>query len=230
MQLAEYSHLHKGHFGLGSEAYTHFTSPIRRYPDLIVHRLLKDQAGMLRLGKKTKQDLVGHLPALTKECSRLERQAEQAEREAIRLKKAHFLSERLGETFKGTITGVAKFGIFVELEAILAEVLVHVSKLGNEYFHHDEERREMVGAETGRTFRLGDTLHVRVGEVNLRERRVLAELAEAPGSERLRRARDKQERKTKSERPERPARVPGKSRDKSSGPGEGRSGRRRRKR
>jgi ribonuclease R len=173
MKLAEYSHKHRGHFGLGSGAYTHFTSPIRRYPDLIVHRLLKDQARISRLGKKTRSQLQEELPDITREMSRLERQAEAAEREAIRLKKMHYLSARIGDVYHCTVTGVAHFGLFVELENVLAGALLHISKLGTEYFHFKEEERILVGGESGKVYATGDTLWVKVTEVNLRERKVM---------------------------------------------------------
>lgn len=181
MKLAEYSHKHRGHFGLGSGAYTHFTSPIRRYPDLIVHRLLKDQASIQRLGKKTRKQLLEDLPSITKEMSRLERQAEAAEREAIRLKKMHYLSARIGDVYHATVTGVTHFGLFVELEDVMAGALLHISKLGEEYFHFKEEQRQLVGAESGKVWDVGETLWVKVTQVNLRERKVLVVPGSRPG-------------------------------------------------
>jgi ribonuclease R len=173
MKLAEYSHKHRGHFGLGSTAYTHFTSPIRRYPDLIVHRLLKDQAHIQRLGKKQRKDLLAELPDQTRELSRLERKAEAAEREAIRIKKMHFLKERVGDVYQGTVVGVTHFGLFVELEDVMASALLHISNLGKEYFHFKEETRQLIGNESGKVFSLGDLLWVKVHQVNLRERKVM---------------------------------------------------------
>jgi ribonuclease R len=179
MKLAEYNPENRGHFGLGSKAYTHFTSPIRRYPDLIVHRLLKDRAKVLSLGKKKRASLVEDLPALCRECSRLERVAETAEREAVRLKKLHYLAQRVGETFEARVSGVTHFGLFLELDGVLAEGLLHISNLGSEYFHYEEERRELVGNETGRVYRMGTRLTVRVDKVDLRERRAFLQHVDA---------------------------------------------------
>lgn len=171
MKLAEYNPENRGHFGLGSKAYSHFTSPIRRYPDLLVHRLLKDRAKVLPLGKKKRAQLVDDLANLCRECSRLERVSEAAERDSIRLKKLHYLAERVGETFEARVNGVTHFGLFLELDGVMAEGLLHISNLGREYFHYDEARRELVGNESGRIYRLGTRLTVRVDRVDLRERR-----------------------------------------------------------
>lgn len=171
MKLAEYNPENRGHFGLGSKAYTHFTSPIRRYPDLIVHRLLKDRAKILSLGKKMRANLVEDLGAICQECSRLERVSEAAERDAIRLKKLHYLAERVGETFEARVNGVTHFGLFLELDGVLAEGLLHISNLGREFFHYDDARRELVGNESGRVYKMGTRLTVRVDKVDLRERR-----------------------------------------------------------
>ncbi len=171
MKLAEYTPDNKGHFGLGSKAYTHFTSPIRRYPDLLVHRLLKDRAKILNLGKKQRHQLIDNLSELCKECSRLERQAESAEREAIRLKKLHFLEAHKDEIFEARVNGVANFGLFFELEGVGAEGLMHISQISHEYLHYDQANKELTGNESGRVYRLGTRMTVRAESVNLRERR-----------------------------------------------------------
>lgn len=177
MQLAEYKAENEGHFGLCSPAYTHFTSPIRRYPDLIVHRLLKHRTGFQKLSKRAYGKLVEDLPALTKQLSVLERKAEDAERDATKLKKIHWLSsnEQEGTEHVGQITGVKDFGCFVELEGVGVDGLVHVSDLGQEYWQYEAEKRRFVGSDSGTVLRLGDRLKVRIAGVDLRDRRIRLE-------------------------------------------------------
>lgn len=181
MKLAEYRADNAGHFGLGSKAYTHFTSPIRRYPDLIVHRLLKDRAKTLVLGKKVRAELVEALPDQTRELSRLERRAEMAERDAHRLKKLHYLGERIGEDFEGVVTGVKGFGIFVELSELGIDGLVPVGELGDEYFHFEEDKGRLIGWESGRSFEVGSSVRVQVTGTSLRERRISLALSRTRG-------------------------------------------------
>jgi ribonuclease R len=161
MKQARYDVDNKGHFGLALPTYTHFTSPIRRYPDLIVHRVLRD----LRCGAAGESQRA-RLAAVAEGCSRLERNAEAAERELLNWKKVAFIAERRGATFDGRVTGVTQFGLFVQLEANLVEGLLRVARLGDEYFRFDAARSVLRGTRTGRCFHLGDRLRVRVEQVD----------------------------------------------------------------
>ena len=171
MRQAVYQTENIGHFGLAAEYYCHFTSPIRRYPDLLVHRLLhawlKDP------------DLTRHLPALAAESlegmaehsSAQERNAAEAERETVDLKKAEYMLGHIGETFEGVISGVASFGMFVELPNGV-EGLVHMSSLTDDYYEFVEDRYCLTGTHTGNTYRLGDTVEIEVLQVNMEDRSI----------------------------------------------------------
>lgn len=185
MKQARYSHENLGHFGLAARCYTHFTSPIRRYPDLVVHRILKDiLAGAVT--EKEQERLAAALPETAEQTSRRERLAMEAEREIVALKKAQFMKERVGETFEGYITGVSSFGFFVELIDLFVEGMVHVSTLANDFYRYEEKRHSLVGERTKETFRIGDRVSVLVAAVSIERRQVefvLAGLHEArPGS------------------------------------------------
>lgn len=169
MQQAKYSTECLGHFGLACEYYTHFTSPIRRYPDLQIHRIIKDSLrGRLNDRKKEHYDSI--LTEVATSTSRAERRADEAERETVKLKKAQYMSERIGEIFEGVISGVTNWGIYVELENTV-EGLVHVSSLRG-YFRFDEANYELVGEDTGIVYRLGERVKVMVHDVDLALRTV----------------------------------------------------------
>ncbi len=165
LKLAVYAPRNIGHFGLASRCYTHFTSPIRRYPDLIVHRMLTRRlAGPI--GDRQLAALKERLPVWGEELSRAERRAEKAEREAVKVKQAEFMSGKIGETFAGRITTVAPFGFFVELEEHFVEGLVRVNTLEDDYYVFDERKRFLRGDRTGREFHTGDRVTAEVKRVD----------------------------------------------------------------
>jgi ribonuclease R len=164
MMKAIYSTKNVGHFGLGFFHYTHFTSPIRRYPDLMVHRLLKKYAQDTSL--KDIQGTGNSLESICQQATAMERAAMEAERESNRLKKNEYISQFVGEEFDGIISGVLPFGIFVELFETLVEGLVHVKDLEG-YYIYDEKTYSLLGKNTNQRLRLGDTVRIKVKEVNL---------------------------------------------------------------
>ncbi|HZL05398.1 MAG TPA: ribonuclease R [Coriobacteriia bacterium] len=175
LERARYADYLDEHFGLASQAYTHFTSPIRRYPDLIVHRLLKAQLTGT-LGKEPTESMVAELNWLADHCSMMEREAEAAEDASQRVKLVELMAGHLGEVFDGIITGVMGFGLFVQLENT-AEGLVHVSAMTDDYYQHDAERFMLIGEKRGTVYRLGQRVGVRVLDVSIAERRIDFEMA-----------------------------------------------------
>ncbi len=160
MKQAKYSIECTGHFGLACQYYCHFTSPIRRYPDLQIHRIIKDQLRG-RLSEERILHYRGILPEVAKHSSETERRADEAERETDKLKKVEYMEDYIDECFDGVISGVTSWGIYVELPNTV-EGLIHVSKLPGDYYYYDESKCEMVGEATGRTFKLGMPVRVRV--------------------------------------------------------------------
>ncbi|MDZ4099924.1 MAG: RNB domain-containing ribonuclease, partial [Methylophilaceae bacterium] len=160
MQQAVYSPDNIGHFGLAYESYTHFTSPIRRYPDLLIHRAIKAVLN----GEKYK---AGDWQELGQHCSMTERRADDATRDVQAWLKCYYMQDRIGEVFDGTVAGVTSFGLFVALDGVYVEGLLHVTELGNDYFNYDKARHEMAGERTGVRYRLGDRLRVKVSRVDL---------------------------------------------------------------
>ena len=188
MSQAVYQPQNVGHFGLALERYAHFTSPIRRYPDLLVHRALRH---VLRGGKPA--DFVHdakEMEALGRHCSATERRADEATREAMDWLKCEFMLDRIGEEFDVIVTGVVDFGLFVQIPEFQIDGLVHVSSLGGDYYQRDPVHQRLVGEHSGRVFRLSDRLRVRLERVSLEDRKIDFELAdEAPPAKRGRRGR-----------------------------------------
>ncbi|MEA3363236.1 MAG: ribonuclease R [Thermodesulfobacteriota bacterium] len=175
LQRARYSPLNSGHFGLAAESYCHFTSPIRRYPDLIVHRVLK-----LALAGSPKSASVsdGRLETLSRECSAKEQRATEAERSLVDLRSCQVLSGRIGEEFSGTISSVTEFGFFVELDDLYVDGLVHIRTLQDDYFHFDPTTLTLTGERRHQSYRIGMRIKVRLKKVELWRRRIDFVLAE----------------------------------------------------
>ncbi|MBM7704533.1 ribonuclease R [Metabacillus iocasae] len=171
MKQARYEAESLGHFGLSTEFYTHFTSPIRRYPDLIVHRLIRTYLIEGKVDADTQARWKEDLPDIAEHSSNMERRAVDAERETDDMKKAEFMADKIGETFEGIISSVTNFGMFVELSNTI-EGLVHVSDLTDDYYRYDERHYAMIGERTGNVFRIGDEIEVKVVDVNKDERSI----------------------------------------------------------
>ncbi|WP_020407600.1 ribonuclease R [Hahella ganghwensis] len=194
LSQAKYQPDNQGHFGLGYQAYTHFTSPIRRYPDLLVHRAIRDLirgerpcSNVLRvdgakpLSKKARHTYdMAELVMLGEHCSMTERRADDATRDVMSWLKCEYLTQHVGDKFEGIISAVTAFGLFVELKELYVEGLVHVSSLKSDYYHFDAGKHRLVGERSGTTFRLGDEVHVQVVRVDLDDRKVDLELMGDP--------------------------------------------------
>ena len=165
MSKAEYAVGNIGHYGLGFDYYSHFTSPIRRYPDLIVHRLLK------RYAKGGAPADVEELAARCEHCSEQERNAEEAERESVKLKQVEYVKNHVGETFDGVVSGVTKFGVFVEITDLLVEGLVHVREM-DDYYVYDESTYTLRGENNGTSYRPGDSVRVEVASASVEDREI----------------------------------------------------------
>ena len=200
MMQAHYSTENIGHFGLASPAYTHFTSPIRRYPDLVVHRILREVGTRGRLTAERRAALERELPETARHCSERERKAMEAEREVVALKKCQFMATRVGDEFDGVIAGVTAFGFFVELTDVFVEGLVHISSIGDDYYTYVEKMHALVGRHTRRTFRVGDPVRVRVDRVDLDSRRIDFSIVKAEGAAGRRPARTGKTARTKAKR------------------------------
>ena len=160
MKQARYTTVCTGHFGLSTQYYCHFTSPIRRYPDLQIHRIIKENLhGNLNAKRIAHYERL--LPGLAEDCSKLERRADEAEREVEKLKKVQYMSKRIGECYTGVISGIHAWGMFVELSNTI-EGLVHVTNLEDDYYCYNEEKYAMIGQETGTVCTLGQKVSVMV--------------------------------------------------------------------
>jgi ribonuclease R len=170
MAKAIYSDRNIGHYGLAFDYYSHFTSPIRRYPDLIVHRMLKQYAAGISLQERNA--LRQRLPYIAKQSSVMERAAMEAERAAVKVMQVEYMKRHIGDEFPAVISGVTNFGIFVELTDLLVQGLLHVRDLNDDYYVFDEKQYTLKGRRTGTQYRLGDTLEVKVIRVNPEDRQI----------------------------------------------------------
>ena len=181
LRQAIYSPENVGHFGLAYESYTHFTSPIRRYPDLLVHRAIKSALAARRYEPGNWEEIGLH-------CSTTERRADEATRDVEDWLKCFYMKDRVGEVFEGSISSVVPFGLFVALDGVFVEGLVHVSELGHDYFHFDEKSHAMVGERSGRRFRLSDRVKVQLTRVDMEANKIDFRLAdETPARAKTRR-------------------------------------------
>jgi ribonuclease R len=181
MQKARYDAASLGHFGLATEHYTHFTSPIRRYPDLVVHRMLREsRRGTIDDARR--EELEEELSEAARHTSEMERRADEAERELLQWKKVRFMADKVGDEYHGYVTGVAPFGLFVELIEHFVEGLVHISSMADDYYRYVEQQHQLRGENTKRVYRLGDRVLVQVVRVDMERRQVdlgLVEILEA---------------------------------------------------
>jgi ribonuclease R len=171
MQKARYDPSNLGHFGLAAESYTHFTSPIRRYPDLVVHRTLRESRRG-RMSEERREELEEELPETARHTSERERRADDAERELVQWKKVRFMADKVGDEFSGYITGVTAFGLFIELVEHFVEGLVHISTMADDYYRFVERAHILRGENTGKVYRLGDRVEVQVLKVDMERRQV----------------------------------------------------------
>ena len=179
MKQAAYTTTCSGHFGLAAKYYCHFTSPIRRYPDLQIHRIIKEV-----LRGRMKEDRISHytelLPVVAEHCSKTERRADEAERDTVKMKKAEYMKQHIGEEYDAVISGITSFGIYAELPNTV-EGLIHVSRMYDDRYYYKEETYEMYGIDTGRVFRLGDTIRIRVVDADKATKTVDFELVSEKG-------------------------------------------------
>src|SRR4051812_23165015 len=218
MQKARYAPDNLGHFGLASKSYTHFTSPIRRYPDLVVHRALRASRHKT-LSAEEREEQREELPEVARHTSEMERRADDAERELLQWKKVKFMADKVGDEFEGYITGVTAFGLFIELIEHFVEGLVHVSTMADDYYRLVEGAHLLQGENTKKVYRLGDKVNVQVVRVNMDVRQVdlglveiLERVRQGERGPRHTRARPKQEQRRKKQRPGRQERQKSKGR------------------
>jgi ribonuclease R len=210
MQRARYDPVSLGHFGLAAEYYTHFTSPIRRYPDLVVHRSLREsRRGM---SEERVAELTEDLPVMGRHTSERERRASDAERELVQWKKVRFMADKVGDEFDGYVTGVSAFGLFIELIEHFVEGMVHVSTMADDYYRFVERAHLLRGENNGRVYRLGDRVTVQVIRVDMEKRLIdlgLVEILDAVRGSKPHRGKPRAKPMTKHERPAGRGKRPG---------------------
>ncbi|MBA4374155.1 MAG: ribonuclease R [Thermodesulfovibrio sp.] len=173
LKQARYSPVNVGHFGLASESYTHFTSPIRRYPDLVVHRILREVLIRKRLSDTRNKELASSLADIGFTSSRRERLSDEAEKKVIDAMRVWFMKERVGEEFQGKVVGITPFGLRVRLDDYYVDGFIHVSYLSDDFYQFDDRAMKMVGRNSHRSFRIGQSLTLRVDKVDMVEREIL---------------------------------------------------------
>lgn len=176
LKKARYAGQNLGHFGLAAEYYCHFTSPIRRYPDLEIHRIIKESINR-KLTNKRLEQLSGMVPNIADQCSTRERIADEAERETVDLKKAEYMADKVGEEFEGIVSGVTSFGMFVELENTI-EGLIRLSSLVDDYYIYNSEQHMLIGERSKKIYRMGDSVKIKVSKVDIAQREIDFTLAE----------------------------------------------------
>lgn len=173
LKQARYSPVNVGHFGLASKCYTHFTSPIRRYPDLVVHRILRDVLNKKRLPDRKIKYLEGLLSDIAFHSSRMERLAEEAEREVVDAMRVWFMRDKVGEEYSGKVVSVAPYGLRIRLKDFYIEGLLHVSYMNDDFYQYDERTISLIGRHRGKRFTIGDELMVRIERVDMDEREII---------------------------------------------------------
>jgi ribonuclease R len=176
LRQARYSQINIGHFGLASKCYTHFTSPIRRYPDLVVHRILRETLHKKHLPEKRIQELNTLLPDMAFTSSRRERLADRAEREVMDAMRVWFMQDKVGGRFDAKVVNVTPFGLKVRLKDFFVEGFLHVSHLTDDYYQFNEHLMKLVGRHTKRSFGIGKELKVRIDRVDMEEREIILDI------------------------------------------------------
>jgi ribonuclease R len=179
LKQARYSHVNAGHFGLASKCYTHFTSPIRRYPDLVVHRILREVLSRKRMPERRIEELNGLLPDIAFLSSRTERLADKAEKEVIDAMRVWFMKNKVGEEFAARIVGITPYGIKVRLKDFYVEGFLHVSYMTDDFYQYNERSMSLVGRHTRRSFTVGKELRVRIDRVDMEERELILDIIDS---------------------------------------------------
>jgi ribonuclease R len=173
LKQARYSPINVGHFGLASECYTHFTSPIRRYPDLIVHRILREVLTRKQLSDKRMKELESMLPDIAFTSSRTERLSDDAERAVIRAMRVWFMKDRVGEEFEAKVVGVTPYGLRIRLKDYYVDGFLHLSYLTDDFYQFNDRTMRLDGRHTHRSFKIGQELKVRVDRIDMEEREII---------------------------------------------------------
>jgi ribonuclease R len=176
LKQARYSHINVGHFGLASKCYTHFTSPIRRYPDLVVHRILREALNKKRLSEKQVQELTKLLPDIAFHSSRMERLADEAEREVVDAMRVWFMKDRVGEELDAKIINITPYGIKVRLKNFYVEGFLHVSYMTDDFYKYSTRSMSLIGRHTRRSFTIGKEVKVRIDRVDMEEREIILDI------------------------------------------------------